>query len=326
MIKLPVKIMKSIPSAYKLVEWKLGNTCNYDCSFCGDENKIGSDRWLDINIYKNVCKKLMDQSDSQNKKMFFQFTGGEPTLYPKLLELFQFISDNGHYIRMFSNGSRTLRWWQELADADVLDTLFLTVHIEQNPDVDHLIDIVKLFQHKPVYVLAQCTAPVGVFDKAYNAHKKILQESVVCSSLKPINVGIGTHESFIQSYTEEQSNILKANDFVKSNNYSNLKMHSTLPSGSNMHVTFSDGSSENVSCYNLLTNKLNSFQGWSCSIGIDYMIINYDKIYRGVCKEGGIVGSIYDENIGFQESTIICKRQRCTCLGDLGENKVLQNV
>lgn len=322
MNKIPISLVKSSPVRYKLVEWKLGNTCNYDCSFCGDENKIGNERWFDIEVYKNVCKNLMDQSELQNKKMFFQFTGGEPTLYPKLLELFQFIASRGHYIKMFSNGSRTLRWWKELADANVLNTLLLTVHVEQNPNIDHIIDIVKLFQSKPVYVLVQCTAPINVFNEAFSAHQKILQKSVVCSSLKPINIGTRTHTSYIQKYTSEQLGIFKTNEFVKSDNYNQLKTHPSVSTGSPMKITYSDNSTEVSSCYNLLSSGLNSFQGWDCSIGIDYMVIDYDKIYRGVCKEGNVIGTIHDEITEFQKTTVVCTKQRCICLSDLGENKV----
>ena len=322
MNRIPISVTKVSASMHKLVEWKLGNTCNYDCSFCGIENKSGSERWLDLEVYKTVCGKLMDQSDAQEKKIFFQFTGGEPTLYPGLLDLFKYISLRGHYIKMFSNGSRTLRWWKELADANVLDTLFLTVHIEQNPDISHLIDVIKLFQDKPVFVLAQCTAPAHVFYRAYEAHKTIMKSAVVYSSLKPINKGY-EHDKFIEDYTTEQEEILKINGFICSENYDNLKTHKIVFQGSeNMKMSYSDNSSEIFTCYNLLTTGNNAYQGWNCSIGIDYICIVYDKVYRGVCRVGGVINSIYDENIGFCTDTIVCSKQRCTCMTDLGENKV----
>ena len=317
---IPISVTKVNPTMHKLVEWKLGNTCNYDCSFCGIENKSGTEYWLDLELYKSVCKKLMDQSDAEGKKIFFQFTGGEPTLYSGLLDLFKYIASFGHYIKMFSNGSRTLRWWKELADADVLDTLYLTVHVEQNPDINHLVEVIKLFQYKPVFVLAQCTA--HVFDKAYTAHTQILNESVVFSSLKPINKGY-EHDAFVEKYTNEQTEILKVNGFISSINYNQLKTHKKIYSGSrNVKIEYSDNSSEITTCYNLLTTGNNAFQGWQCSIGIDYICIVYDKVYRGVCRVGGVASTIYDKDIGFQTENVICTKQRCTCLTDLGENKV----
>jgi organic radical activating enzyme len=263
----------------------------------------------------------MAQADSAGKKIFFQFTGGEPTLYPNFLELCKFVSDNGHFVKVLTNGSRTMRWWEEIAEANVLNTLYLTIHTEQNPDIDHLIKLIKLFEKKPVFVLAQSTAPVNIFNEAYAAHKKILESTAVCASLKPINTG-HKHLSFIDKYTDEQLEILKANGLIKSENYRGTKAEPTNWHGSDLEVTYSDNSTSVMSAHRILTTKQNTYQGWDCSVGMDYLTIIHDKAYRGICRQGGSIWSIYDDNIGFMMEPINCKSERCTCLADLSENKI----
>ncbi len=315
---IPVSLSTSINPGFKLVEWKLGNTCNFNCSFCSIENKSGSEYWLELAQYISVCKKLMDTT---SEKIFFQFTGGEPSLYPKLIDLLKFIKEQGHYTCIFSNGSRTLRWWEEIAELNLLDVLNLTIHVEQGIDVDHIINVIKLFEQKPVFVFAQSTAPVAYFDQAYLAHKKILENTCVVANLKPITTGY-SHDSYIDDYSSSQIEILKKNIVVKSLNYNKIKPLGVKHFRSTMSLTYDNGLVKKYQPYSLIAEGLNSFTGWNCSIGMNSLSIVHDKIYRGMCKQGGILNHITDQDISFASNEIICNLDRCSCAGDLLEKKV----
>ena len=111
----PIKLEKLITPRFKYIEWKLHNVCNYDCSFCGEEHKDGSNRWKDLDTYKMYVDKLV--AAAGDMPLWIQFTGGEPTLYPKLIELFQYMKSKGVYTGMVTNGTRTLRWWEEFKES-----------------------------------------------------------------------------------------------------------------------------------------------------------------------------------------------------------------
>jgi MoaA/NifB/PqqE/SkfB family radical SAM enzyme len=66
----PIKLERVSTNYPKIVEWQLGNTCNYDCHFCPSHIKNGSLKWLDINHVKRVCKSLIDSTDSKIKFIF----------------------------------------------------------------------------------------------------------------------------------------------------------------------------------------------------------------------------------------------------------------
>ena len=202
----------------------------------------------------------------------------------------------------------------------MLDILNLTVHVEQGIDVDHIIDIIKLFEQTPVFVFSQSTAPVSHFDQAYSAHKKILENTCVVGNLKPITTGY-THNSYIDTYSKEQLEIFKNNIVVASKNY-NIKPKGIKHFGSIMALTYDNGLVKEYPAYKLITEGLNSFIGWNCGIGTNSLNIVYDKIYRGICQQGGALHHITDSDISFAQDDIICELERCTCSGDLFEKKV----
>lgn len=311
----PIRIEKTWKNNYKLVEWKLGNTCNYDCSFCGDSNKNGSEKWLDISLYKSVCLRLIQEADKDNKKVIFQFTGGEPTLYPDFLELLQYIKCNGGYNNIISNGSRTLRWWKELAELDVLTTLFVTVHAEQNANIDHIIEIINLFEKKATFVLAQCTAVPKYFDTALSFYNTLIDKACCKVSMKLIN------SSTTLDYTNEQLNKIKDDIVVPSKLYHRKTLPDITYAGK-MKVTFSDNSTKVNYAHALIAEGINKFEGYNCSIGIDSLNIRYDTVYRGICREGGRIGSI-NEPISFMTETVTCTKYACTCGTDYHEFKIL---
>lgn len=61
------------------VEIRLGNFCNFDCSFCHDDFKSGSRRALDIELYKRTIDTLMEDNTIPT---LFIIQGGEPTSKP----------------------------------------------------------------------------------------------------------------------------------------------------------------------------------------------------------------------------------------------------
>lgn len=320
----PIKMERAFPRRYKTVEWKIHNVCNFDCSFCGDENKVGTERWHTIDKYKEVSKKLMVQAEKENKFIWFQITGGEPTLYPKLPELLAFIKENGHKVAMISNGSRTLRWWRELAEMNVLDILFLTHHTEQDKDEQHTIDVANIFHNTTTDVRIQVTAPLSYLEEGYRRHQLFLENTGAISSLKAIfyyTNGSFSHRKLAQ-YTPEQTKLLLENISKPGKLRATKKMAMypiTAHYGTKMSIEFSDGSFKDTSVYELVERHENSYTGWSCSIGKDLITIQHELIYRGVCRVGGIIGNINDEDFGFVKDDVVCTAKSCTCLMDLQE-------
>jgi sulfatase maturation enzyme AslB (radical SAM superfamily) len=96
--KILIKIEEVKPAPFKRIAWKLSNVCNYNCDYCYPAEKDGSSPFIDIQTNKNVVDKLCELYTGE--KILFNFTGGEPTLYPHLYELFAYIKqkNENHHI------------------------------------------------------------------------------------------------------------------------------------------------------------------------------------------------------------------------------------
>ena len=116
-----------------LVDWMLGNSCNFACSYCPSSLHDGSVRWQRPEAVKAFYDKLhAHYVAGLGRRVWLQFTGGEPTLYPGLMGILAAAHERGFAVSLISNGSRTLRFWERVADR--LCAVILTYHDEF---VDH---------------------------------------------------------------------------------------------------------------------------------------------------------------------------------------------
>lgn len=75
--------------------------CNYSCGFCNIKERDSSEFYsYDTEEFVYVVSQLLMQGNA------FKFTGGEPTLNPKLIDDMEVIRDLGGFIYLDTNGSR----------------------------------------------------------------------------------------------------------------------------------------------------------------------------------------------------------------------------
>lgn len=304
------------PQRYKQVEWWLHNVCNFDCSFCRPEFKAGDLRWLDLSVYKNFCQRLMSQADSESHIVFFQFLGGEPTLFPHLLELCQFIVDSGHQINIMTNGSRTLRYWKDWANANIINTLYITIHPEQTQDIQHYVDLINLFEGKNTLIIPRISAPTHCFDLANEFFDILYQKTASVLALHPIN------EEFRDNYySQKQLEIFKKRDYVQSLNFNFDRLNLKHLTPKKIEITHSDQTKSISTSGQVWGSGQNNFFGWSCNIGIEFLHIFHTDIYKSICRQDGKIGTIFDEDAGFSKKPTTCMKQWCFCRSDISISK-----
>ena len=316
MNKFPITVTSVTDQQYNLVEWMLGNTCNYDCSFCSDEFKSGDKKYLDINIYIDTCKRLIEQSG--DKKVWFKLTGGEPTLYPKLIELLKFIKSTGNFTYIITNGSRTLRYWEELKQANCVDFIAISMHPEQKADVNHIIDVINVFKDIDTIVTTNITCVPEYFDVAVESFYKIYNSCPTLINLQQINDEFG-----MSKYSENQIKLLLLHSNKVTPTY-HAKPKSNIPSEYSYHsgqlkFTYSDGSTKKDHAINFIKRGEDNFNGYLCDAGKKFIRITHDTIQRAICGEGK-KWSIYDENL-FATNSIECTRSKCDCTLDMIQQK-----
>jgi len=314
MIKIPVKVEKAVKSECKFIEWKIHNVCNLNCSFCGLENKDGSQRWSSLASYKEYTDKIVDSCNGI--PFWIQITGGEPTLFPELIELIKYIKQKGGYTSLISNGSRTLRWWQELKESMSLDQLYITYHSEQTNDYQHVANVLNIFHNEPTETICLITHIVLSIDLAFEAGHFMQENTGATTIIK----GMSTPDIYKDYSTEQLITLKKSNSLF--GNLKKYKRKNNVPVkhmiDSALLITYDDGSTKIENPQTLMKNQENYFLGWKCDTGRNFMRVDsMDKIYRGVCGEGGS-----STEIKFTEDYMICNRNKCFCTTDLISTKM----
>ena len=317
---IPIRVEKTIPQRYKVIEWKIHNTCNYNCSFCASSNKDGSESWLTLDQYKVGIDKIAKACEGS--PYYIIYTGGEPTLYPKFIELLKYSKSKGAFTILISNGARTLRWWKELVQENCLDRLTITYHSEQTDNYKHIADVMNLFHDMPTETCCEITHTRHTIDQAFNGFQYLIENTGGVMDIKGMNI---TDYNIYDMYTAEQLEFIKNNNYRRGINSGTKKTTSiplVLRISSLLTITYDTGHRELVDLQSIFKNQKNSFTGWNCDVGKDFLRIVHDRVYRSVCEVTGVVGSLYDDNISFFNDTVICDKHRCVCFTDITATKI----
>lgn len=316
---IPIRVEKSEPQEYKVIEWLIHNVCNNDCSFCGSEFKDGSQRWLSLEEYKKILDRLVEAAGSD--PLWIQITGGEPTLFPELLELLEYIKSKNAYTSLISNGSRTLRWWEELKQKKVLDHLYVSYHSEQTPDYKHVTDVINLFHDEPTDVICLVTHVETSIDLAFEAVEYIKENtgSIVIFKaimMQPYNI--------FEKYSPKQLATLKSvntlvSDLRKTKKPSNVPKEHQIRH--NLTVTYDNGIQLKMDPQKILKARQNIYTDWLCDFGRQFMRIEGLNSYRGVCKVSGST-NIFSDKFKFTDDFIPCTSNQCVCATDLIATKI----
>lgn len=79
-----------------------------------------------------------------------------------------------------------------------------------------------------------------------------------------------------------------------------------------------DGNIKEEWSNNLVKAEEVNFNGWLCGIGLESIEIrNNGDIYRGICRVGGPIAHIDDDEWNLPRDFIICDKTACTCVADL---------
>lgn len=292
-----------------IVNWCLGNTCNYRCSYCPDILHSGSVNWVSYDKAIGFCEKLIRHYRSLGQQPEFLFTGGEPTMYPAFVKLLTWLKERGFAISIISNGSRTVGWWEK--NVHLLDTVILTYHSEY-ADNEHFTAVVRLLGARIPLHINFTMLPAnfsGILEFENLLHQ---QGGVFTTTLKPLLVNFGSQ---LYDYTPEQLKILQISERSGQN--------TTRTGRSEMKKILQDRSETLITAADLILRDENHWKGWKCYAGVELVYIDFNgDVYRGTCKQGGRITNIYEEeDFSFPSSFVTCGKSTCHCLSDITTSK-----
>lgn len=291
-----------------VVEWIISSVCNYACSYCPEELHDGRVRWPDHDTALRFCRRVSDHY--RGRDLTFLFTGGEPTLYPRFIDLAAQLRAWDAAVAVLSNGSRPLSWWRR--SVAHLDEVILTYHYESADPRRFTALIEFLSPRLPVQVnflilperLEECRA------MAADLRDRFPETSV---HLKPMM----DHWKRVRGYDEQTRALLRA-----SNNVAAGSPHyerGTVLKG-DLAIT-GGGVRMVVTPIELLLADENHWASWRCAIGVETLLVRFTDVYRAACRVGGRIGSIDDEDLIFPDAPVTCDQHSCGCIGGIKATK-----
>ena len=284
------------------VEWNIGKRCNYDCSYCPSEIHDNTSAHTDI----EVLKKAVDTLASLGKPVRLSFTGGEPCVHPKFDELVRYAKYKGiSWISVTTNGTRPYEFYASLP----VDQYVVSVHLEY--DWRRIFNTIEsLVDSTSIKVIAQIMAHHDHMSSVLQLRARCLLAEIP-NTIRRIRWTEGDHDLFDDMrYHPDDLNWLKEQDAtVKENTVIFLKEEPDMPRLRHAN--------------DIIKLHLNQYKGWSCNVGIESLMINWDgDVHRATCRVGGSLGNIYQGTLNVPTTPITCDRNFCTCAADIPITKV----
>ena len=302
---------------YFVVNWCFFTICNFSCSYCPADLHDGKHRGLDIEVVKKFCLNIIETK--KDKKVFFEFTGGEMTYYRSFVELFTFLKEIGAEAGLISNGSRTIEFWDN--HKHLIDHICLSFHPEQG-DPEHFFNVVKLLNEVTTVHVNIMMLPEK-FDMLYELSQRISSQiEGISLAMQPLfeNMSGGMFK-----YTEEQKKILDHQTLTWATDlkfFQSPKKIKKVYRGE-MKKVYASSQEVLINPPELVARQENNWFGWSCHIGIENIVVDYHgNVLRGWCRVGGVFGNIEDQNFKLPEKPIICNVKNCYCGLDIMATKV----
>lgn len=272
-----IRIESNIPKDVLRIELFLSNVCNYNCWYCFPGSHEGDVKWPEFNKIVNNLSYLIDyyKSNAGKKQINLHIIGGEPTLWKDFGRFVEYFKKNHScVISMSSNGSRTIRWWEEFGH--YVDHVMISCHHER-VDTEHIIGVGDLLYKKDVTVNGMVLMDPTNWDRCTNIVNKLKASKYRW----PITAVEVYHD--LSKYTQEQKSFLKT--AIKRYPELNYWLRSSKLSRSKPTVYFDDRTDLTVERNWLSLNNKNYFAGWECNIGVDTFFIDKHGYIKGACGQ-----------------------------------------
>lgn len=292
------------------ISWRISNTCNFNCSYCDPMFYNGTHRVPD---YDNIMYFIKQVAETTTE-ITLELSGGEITLWPRLIELLQEIKQYTNVtIMIITNGSRTNAWWRKYAAANLhMDTLFYFSYHHGKCDPELFYSNLEIISEKHNVVALMMMIPEH-FDTIKDLAVRIKDTLPVDVSFKLIRETMESSK-LINGYIDDHFDMVKSYDL----NYDRSKYQKESDSIVWPTELFYNG--EQKHWQTMLINNEHSFKDWKCAAGSKRLLIDFNgDVY--VCVELStnkdyILGNINRRDVKLLDDYITCPSEFCSRKND----------
>lgn len=297
-----------------VVNWCLGSTCNFSCSYCPESLHDGKRKWHSTENVKIFVDKV--KSVHPDKQIYFEFTGGEVTVNKDFIEICKYCNQQGVKVGFITNGSRTVRWYEE--NKQYFDHVVMSFHSEF-ADPDHFCKIIETLR-LDVKTHVNIMMNPEKWDLCIDVSNRVRDIGNISIALQPLIHDLATQ---LYDYTPEQHQLMTDQHALYGSQIKWTKGFDYYRGA--MKAVKRDGSFNPRTTHSFINKNTNNWQGWECWAGVEQLIVDIDgSVWRGWCRVGGQIGFINDPNLILPKLPILCDKNLCHCNFDIMSTKVRQ--
>ncbi len=302
----------SLHKNYVVVNWCMGNTCNYACSYCPESLHSATQPWPSFEDVKPFLDKVIEHYSGKN--IYFELTGGEVSLWKDLPLAADYLKSRGCKIGIISNGSRSLEFFGKLVEK--IDHICLSFHPESAKE-EHFYSVVEFFAQR-VRTHVNFMMKPDLFNKCLAFSLKVKNIPNISIAVQPLMEGLS---GAIFNYTELQQRTMNNQHDLIVKHIKYNKEYEVYRGA--MEMLMDDGQKQTVAPQNFIAAGQNSWKNWYCYAGLEQIVVDMNgAIFRGWCLAGGPVGNIYDADLKLPTKPIKCPVDKCHCNLDIMSTKV----
>ena len=322
------------------IQWNMGNSCNYECSYCPTILHDGSKPWLNTELYIDTIEKISTHYNALQQRTDYELIGGEVTVIPGFEDIIRKISEFNSTSTVYTNASRTVKWWSKAKH--YMDNVILTFHPESQ-DKEHFEQVIDEIKDH-VYLSINVAGISGHVDELGDWVETLRDRFKDCDKNRYYNISIcvktmytkflGRHskqETYYQ-YTDSELEVLRRPG-IKPKPMPQKTVESTQdsPQESVEHVLdtsnmtefiYDDGKTIYVQNHQIINEGLNIFKGMKCHIG--YESLNIDAsgdIYSSWCGAKTFGNITQLDNWQLPKGYTICPFDFCNNISDIAISK-----
>lgn len=298
-----------------VVNWCLGNTCNFSCSYCPKNLHDGSNPWPTLEVITAFVDRVFEQKS--NHKLAFEFTGGEVTVYKQFPELCDYIKSRGGAVGFISNGSRTLRWWEDFRGR--ADHACLSFHAEEGK-ADHFLDVVRVL-HDNMQVHVNVMMHPDKWNLCMDLAERVVAIPGITMAIQPLIVDFGSQ---LYNYSPSQTKTFENQWNLLQSRLQPLPGQKKGQTWRGVMLLEEPGKiSQPQQPHIMISQRTNNWAGWHCAAGVEQVIVDMDQtVWRGWCRQGGRIGHIADVNLQLPTDWVVCRKDFCHCNFDIMSTKI----
>ena len=318
MKKIPIKIISTQDANTLDVRFFPTDICNFNCSYCFPNSHDGKLRYpKNVDTVIKNFRATFDMYKTLGKERFNLTIsgGGEPTLWPGL-EKFCYELKQSHdvFVTLITNGSRTLRWWQD--HAKCFDEVVMSCHHEYTV-IDNYIEVADTLHDAGVTVIAQVLMDAEYFEDCISLIDRMITTSRNEWHIQSKEV-VDSPGHDIHSYTSDeleyvQNSVkrLPSSDWILKHQHA-LRIYESV-------ILFNDDTAKPARPSDIITHGLNYFKGWRCNFALESLVVLNDGTADESCigplfrdKKFNLFSEDFSTD-GIELKSIICVRDCCSC-------------